>query len=252
MEVLIGTSGWTFKDWIGAFYPADAQSHALLGLYSRHFRTVEVDSTFYGTPRASAVEAWRKKTPEEFVFSLKVPREITHDALLKDRGPQMEEFVDRVRPLGPKLGCILIQLPPYFTGRHFDHLAGFVGALPGDLDFAVEFRHRDLFRDETYDLLRSRRVAMVHTHRAKRTLLTADFHYVRWLGNRAEPMPDFSREHRSREEDHARWVALFRDLPPDLRRVYGYFNNHYTGHSPAAAKTFSKLLAQSASPPLTS
>lgn len=176
MEILIGTSGWTFKDWIGAFYPADAQSQALLGLYCQHFRTVEVDSTFYGTPRESAVEAWRRKTPEGFVFSLKVPREITHDALLKDQGPQM-----------------------------------------------------------------------VHTHRAKRTLLTADFHYVRWLGNRAAPMPDFSREHRSRDEDHARWIALFRDLPPDLRRVYGYFNNHYTGHSPAAAKAFLKRLAQ---PPL--
>ncbi len=244
MEILIGTSAWTFKDWVGTFYPAGAPGHALLGLYSQHFRTVEVDATFYGTPSEAAVDAWREKTPEGFIFSLKAPREITHDALLKDQGTQMETFLSRVRRLGSKLGGVLIQLPPYFTNRHFEHLAGFLKTLPEDLDFAVEFRHRDLFREETYDLLRSRRVAMVHTHRAKYSLLTTDFHYVRWLGNRAEPMPDFSREHRNRDEDHARWVTMFRALPQDIRRVYGYFNNHYTGHSPAAAKQFSAMLVE--------
>jgi uncharacterized protein YecE (DUF72 family) len=242
MEILIGTSAWTFPDWVGPFYPPGTRGAAMLPFYARHFRTVEVDSTFYGAPRESAVRAWRERTPEGFVFSLKVPRDITHDALLKDQEGPMAAFLERVRLLGPKLGCVLVQLPPFFTGDHLGHLSEFVRGLPGDQEFAVEFRHRDLFREETYDLLRAHRVAMVHTHRARRTLLTADFHYVRWLGTRTDPFPDFSREHRNRDEEHARWAVLFRELPPDLRRVYGYFNNHYTGHSPAAARAFMKRI----------
>src|ERR1044072_7860970 len=107
-KIFVGTQGWNYEGWIGSFYPRGVSSKELLNLYSKVFNTVEIDSTFYATPSENSVRGWAKRTPPGFIFSVKLPSEITHKNRLKDSQAPLNYFVDRIRLLGDKLGCILI------------------------------------------------------------------------------------------------------------------------------------------------
>ncbi|HYH80221.1 MAG TPA: DUF72 domain-containing protein, partial [Longimicrobium sp.] len=153
-RVLIGTQGWNYAGWVGPFYPDGTRSAGMLSLYAQAFDTVEVDSTFYAIPPASTVRGWAARTPEGFIFSLKLPQEITHDRHLRRSAAETELFISRARLLGPKLGPILVQMGPEFTPSDFDALEAFVPTLPADLRFAVELRRQEwIRRDVLPDLL---------------------------------------------------------------------------------------------------
>ena len=161
----IGTQGWNYPAWVGPVYPRTARSADFLPLYARLFDTVEVDSTFYAVPSAATIENWARRAPATFRFALKFPREATHDALLAGPSSQetLERFVERVRPLGPRLGPILIQLPAEFGPKHRDTLDAFVDLLPPDLQFAVELRHTGWMTTDVWESLAARRVAATLT-----------------------------------------------------------------------------------------
>lgn len=247
----LGTQGWNYPAWVGPFYPRSARTADFLPLYARLFDTVEVDSTYYAIPPASTIESWTRRTPPSFRFSLKFPSEATHDDRLM--GPRsrdtLHEFTERVRPLGTRLGPILIQMPPDFGIAHRFDLESFLDELPEDLSFAVELRDPAWYTEEMWDSLAARRVAATlidHPSVPFDTVLaladrpTADFTYVRWLG--ARDLTDYSRVQLDRTEELTRWAAA---LPPLLDRgldVYGYFNNHYAGHSPASARAFMEMV----------
>ncbi|MEP6704036.1 MAG: DUF72 domain-containing protein, partial [Acidobacteriota bacterium] len=158
----IGCQSWQYEDWVSkaggepVFYPRGTRPADMLSHYSQVFDTIEVDSTAYGTPAISTLEAWATETPEHFLFSLKVPRAVTHEFSL---GPQsfslMDEFTNAARNLGPKLGAILIQLPATFESTKDNGIAlrSFVSRLPDDTKFAVEFRHPGWFVEWTFDEL---------------------------------------------------------------------------------------------------
>src|ERR1700680_1303047 len=110
----LGAMGWQEKDWVGPFYPDGVSPKAMLAQYGRSLKTVEVDSTYYGRPRATTIDEWRAAVPDDFRFSLKVPSEVTHRRRFKDVNEVFSFFVERVRGLGPKLGAILVQCPPDF------------------------------------------------------------------------------------------------------------------------------------------
>ena len=162
-DPLIGTSGWSYKEWEGVFYPNSKTSK--LSFYSKVFDTVEIDSTFYAFPAKGLAVGWAKNTPESFVFSAKLPQAITHERKLEVRKGAREElfrFLELMKPLidGGKLGPVLIQLPPSFSfGSDYDKLKGFLAALPEDVWFAVEFRHGSWLRDVVWSLLKERNVA---------------------------------------------------------------------------------------------
>lgn len=245
-RVRLGTQGFSFPDWIGVFYPPGSKQQHYLPFYAGIFDTVELDTTFYGPPGASVVRSWAKHTPEHFRFSAKMPRAITHDALLRDGGVALAEFVRALEPLGEKLGVLLVQMPAEFV-REPDAetaLEAFLASRPRDVQLAVEFRHASWHDPATWDRLRRHGAAVAWTEwrdLARVTEITADFLYLRWLGNRR----DIERYDRVQIDRAVEFEAWERDLKPALprvREVYGYFNNHWAGHSPASANEMKRRL----------
>ena len=112
-NIFLGTSSFTASGWEGSFYPLGMRSRDLLRHYSTQFQTVEIDSTFYGTPATSTVSSWNEKTPGDFVFAVKVPQVITHGKVLADCEPEFDEFIERMHLLGDKLGPMLLQFPKF-------------------------------------------------------------------------------------------------------------------------------------------
>ncbi|HET6700922.1 MAG TPA: DUF72 domain-containing protein, partial [Gemmatimonadaceae bacterium] len=129
-NVRIGTQGWNYDAWVGPFYPEGSRAADFLALYARAFNTVEVDSTFYAIPAEKIVLGWAERTPDDFVFALKLPQEITHERRLRDSKDLLAQFFDRARLLGPKLGAVLVQLGPDFGPSELPALAAFLPMLP--------------------------------------------------------------------------------------------------------------------------
>jgi uncharacterized protein YecE (DUF72 family) len=160
MKLHAGTSGFAFKEWKGSFYPSDLKDDAMLGFYASRFPTVEINNTFYRLPKEGVLQGWAGQVPEPFTFAIKASQRITHFARLKPECASAVEFLlKNTTTLGDRLGPILFQLPPNLK-RDLDRLRTFLGALPSDRRFTIEFRESSWFEDDVYELLRERDVAM--------------------------------------------------------------------------------------------
>jgi uncharacterized protein YecE (DUF72 family) len=162
----LGCPGWGVATWVGRLFPTGTRPTEFLERYARVFNTVEGNTTFYALPRRDVVERWRDQVPDDFRFCFKFPREVTHDKLLIDCAGEVATFLDRVAPLGDKLGTLMLQLPPRFDAAQLPRLRAFLAALPAGPDYAVEVRHEAFFRDgraasDLLDLLRERGVDLV-------------------------------------------------------------------------------------------
>jgi uncharacterized protein YecE (DUF72 family) len=251
-SVHLGTQGWNYDAWVGSFYPPRTRATEFVTVYARAFDTVEVDSTFYAVPSAKTVRGWAARTPAHFRFALKMPQEVTHERRLRGCADVARAFLDRARELDDKLAAVLLQFGPDFTPAELPALAEFLPTLPPDIRFAVEFRHRGWIYDGVLALLGEHGVALALTDgkwipRKQMFALaerpTADLVYVRWLGNRE--IVDFSRVQVDRTRELEGWAAVIARLERDGRTIYGYFNNHFSGHSPASARDLQRLLHQS-------
>ncbi len=160
MNILVGTSGWSYKEWKGSFYPAKLPAEEMLRFYAGHFPTVEVNNSFYRIPAERVLANWAEQVPEAFRFVLKASRRVTHNNRLTDEDGSLAYFLRAVNPLGDRLGPTLFQLPPTFK-KDVDRLRNFLALLPRRWAAAIEFRHASWFVDEVYDLLRARDVALV-------------------------------------------------------------------------------------------
>ncbi len=255
-----GTQSWRFRAWVGSFYPPNTKTADMLGLYGRMFSSIEVDSSFYALPAAPILLGWREKVPDDFVFALKVPQQITHSKRFVGVAAELQRFVDRIRQLETALGPVLVQLPPDFlpTVETRSALDNFLSTLPEDIRWSVEFRHPAWLDSETLSMLRERNVALtlVDGRWVRRVKMlefaadpTADFCYVRWMGlNRR--ITDFSRPKLDREEELAAWAEVLKSLPGSVDTVYGYFNNQFQGHSPHSARAMQRLVGQQPVEPL--
>ena len=160
MQVLVGTSGYSYKEWKGSFYPEDLAPSAMLRYYSERFRTVEINNTFYRLPVKKDVARWEEQTPPGFTFVLKASRRITHERrLAAESADAVVYLLETAATLGPKLGPVLFQLPPFFK-KDAARLRSFLGLLPETQPAAFEFRHPSWFDDEVYDALRTRGAAL--------------------------------------------------------------------------------------------
>ena len=153
MRMLTGTSGYSYKEWVGPFYPEKTAAPDMLRFYASRFSTVETNNTFYRMPAEALLERWAQEVPDGFAFAVKAPRRITHIKRLKEAGPIVEEFVRRAGSLGDKLGIILYQCPPTLR-KDLPRLRDFLAALPKGRRAAFEFRHDSWHDDEVYDALR--------------------------------------------------------------------------------------------------
>ena len=244
----VGTQGWNYDFWNGVFYPEGSRDSDRLKLYSRVFDCVEIDSTFYALPPAERFQSWYERTPPGFVFTVKLPRDITHDARLVRADRMLEEFCDRAALLDDKLGPLLIQLPPDFTVRERGAAEQFLRALPDGFRFAVEFRDVRWFDERTFELLRETGTTLavsvgpwLRTEQAIALAREAPggFRYLRWMGApRHQPLTTALL--RERDLDLEAWAGMIRESPP--ADLFAFFNNDYQGHSPTSARRLQQLL----------
>lgn len=260
-EIRLGTSAFSANGWQGAFYPKGMKSADCLNFYSTRFDTVEVDSTFYRSPTIEAVNNWHFKTPPGFVFSLKIPRTITHENILLDCDAEFEQFVDTADILQEKLGPMLFQFP-YFGPDVFDNDAQFVARLKafflklpklGSYRFAVEIRNKYWLKPRLLDLLRENNVALALTAHSympgpevfeKFDPITADFAYIRLLGDRKgiETLTTtWNKTIVDRTAELQNWVTVCEKVQNLGIKQYIYANNHYAGFSPATVELFRSL-----------
>jgi len=266
--VFMGACGFSYDEWDGVVFPAGLPKNARLSRYAQQFRLVELDSTYYGTPRPEAVARWAEQTPEEFVFTAKVPKQVTQDAKLA--GPpahaELARFIATMKLLGPRLGPLVFQMSPGFRyPRDVKGLREMLQALPSlggeGVRFAVEFRHPSwLAQEEPAALLREHGVAWVWNdwlptetylapmpraidEPAAMVTTADDFAYIRLIGNHDERI-DYRTITVDRLADLVRWAEMameFRRGRED-RGIYILLNNHYSGSSPATIRELERVL----------
>ena len=195
-EIRLGTSSFTAAGWEGSFYPKGIKSADRLSFYAERFDTVEIDSTFYACPSRRTVEGWSLKTPEDFVFSSKVPQIITHEKVLVGCDSEFRQFLETMGILGGKLGPMVLQFPFFDKGAFksqtdfLDRLIPFLKKLPQGHMFAVEIRNREWLDAQFAGVLRDFQVALVLQDQSRMLHpddpsqrfdpITADWTYVRW------------------------------------------------------------------------
>ena len=208
--IRVGTSGYNYPEWKGSFYPTDLPTKQMLPYYSTRFSTVEINYTFYRMPSEQALANWAKVTPDGFSFTLKAPRRITHDARLRDCKDLLDTFCGRARTLGPKLGVLLFQLPPYLR-KNIEALGTFLEWMPEDVRAAFEFRHDTWLTEDVFALLKERNLALCIADSEKGTtplVATADYGYLR-LRDEGYQEPDIARWANTVMEREAVWEDTF-------------------------------------------
>ena len=233
MEVRVGTSGYSYKEWLGRFYPDKLPPAQMLGFYARHFPTVEINNTFYRMPARELLERWAAETPDSFTFVLKAPQRITHQKRLGDVGADVSYFLETAAALGPKLGPVLYQLPPYMK-KDAARLRAFLERLPPDPPAAFEFRHESWFDDEVAGVLRDH----------GRALCVADVDEEGQKGGDLVPTADWGYLRLRRVEyadaDLAAWGDRIRAQP--WRRAFVFFKHEDEATGPALAARLATLL----------
>jgi uncharacterized protein YecE (DUF72 family) len=182
MNLFVGTSGYSYKEWKGNFYPEDLPAKEMLSYYSRRLPAVEINNTFYRLPQPTMVENWKEQVPESFRFSIKATQRITHIKRLKNCAEETKYLMETAALLGERLGVVLFQLPPN-SKKDAERLREFLECLPVSTRTAFEFRHESWFDDEIVDLLRGKNCALVISDTDQKPLTsisaTADWGYLR-------------------------------------------------------------------------
>ena len=260
-QLLIGTSAFTAAGWPGSFYPVGMKPAQYLTHYASKFKTVEIDSTYYGSPSPSTVASWRDRTPPDFVFAAKVPQIITHEKALVNCDAEWQEFIETMSVLGDKLGPLVFQFP-HFDRFRFAKQENFLAVLrpflrkfPTGYKFAIEIRNKAWLNAALADLLREHSVALVLQDlsymprpwelKDKFDPVTAEFTYVRWLGDRKgieKLTMTWDKIIVDRRDDLLKWAELFRQFISKGVKVYTYANNHYAGNGPGTVTLFRALL----------
>lgn len=243
-KLYLGTQGFSFEDWVGPFYPAGTSKTAYLEQYAERLPVVEIDSTFYGVPRAATVQKWRERTPPEFRFAAKFPKLITHEKKLDRALGDAEAFIGTMQALGDKLAVLVLQFAYDFTPDLWDRLDSFLAALPGGTRYAVEVRNRGWLKPELREMLSQHNAALVLQdlhYMPKLDWITADFTVIRWLGRRKD-IARFDEIQIDRSQDLGEWAQKVSRFLADGVTVYGFFNNHFAGHSPESVRQFAALL----------
>jgi len=239
-ELRIGTSGWCYKHWMdGVFYAPEVKRGGELVEYCKAFDCVEINSSFYHTPREATLVGWRQKTPEGFLFAYKATRTITHRRELVDVGEPVAFVAGRARLLGPKLGPILWQLSPRFA-LDAARLAEFLSLLPRDLRHAFEFRHESWFAEAVYGLLGDHGAALVWADTPSyplRKVTTAGFLYVRLHGHEKLYRSCYT------QAQLGEWAEeLGRELEAG-RDVYVFFDNDAHAYAPRNALELRRMMS---------
>jgi uncharacterized protein YecE (DUF72 family) len=228
----VGTSGYNYPEWKGSFYPQKLSAAKMLPYYAERFATVEINYTFYRTPNAKILAGWDAETPPGFRLTLKAPKRITHIARLANCAELLQYFLKTAATLGPKLGAILFQLPPYFR-KDLTVLDGFLAQLPAGTCAAFEFRHASWMDAEVFARLRARNLALCVADSEKFSTpveVTADYGYFRLRDEGYTPA------------DLTRWAGTIRREAAHCSDVFVYFKHEEAGKGPEFARILLEAL----------
>jgi len=256
--VRVGTSGFSYEDWKGVFYPPHLKSNLYLSFYSNFFDVVEIDSTYYNIPHPKVFEALSKKVPPNFRFSIKVPSNFTHK--MENYEESLKNFRRALQPIRKFLGCLLAQFPFSFKfeQRNFYIIERIAEDLSDLAPLCVEFRHISWQREDVYKFLKERNITYVNVDlpRLKElpkpsSIVTSDLGYFRFHGrvdakswwNPKEPYERYNYEYK--EEELKEILPLVRKVEKETKEVYLLFNNHFRGKAVKAALIMKKLLGLS-------
>jgi len=232
MNLYAGTSGYSYKEWKGPFYPEDLPEKQMLRYYGERFRSVEINNTFYRMPKASVLETWAAEVPNDFKFVLKASQRITHMQRLKDAGDSVSYLLKVAEVLGERLGPLLFQLPP-FLKKDAARLREFLALLPPHRRAAFEFRHQSWFDDEIFGLLREHQTTLCIAEAENDLdipfISTADWGYLRLR------RPDYG------DAELETWVKRVKDQ--GWRDAFIFFKHEDEGKAPLMARRFLELAA---------
>lgn len=234
----IGTSGWYYKHWLGRFYRKDLKEKEFLEYYSNYFCTVEINSSFYHLPQEKTIIQWEKTVPQDFIFSVKASRFITHMKKLINPEKSVALFLERIKNFNDKLGPVLFQLPPHF-GFNPERLKAFLEILPDYHQYVIEFRDPSWFNPLTYALMREKNIAFciyyLGDYESPKEI-TADFVYIRYHG------PVILGAGLYNDEQITRFSRDIKDYLEQGKKVFAYFNNDEAGYAPQNAVMLQQLL----------
>jgi uncharacterized protein YecE (DUF72 family) len=236
MRLWVGTSGYNYPEWKGSFYPLKMPAAKMLPHYAERFSTVEINYTFYRVPNAKILAGWDRETPPGFRLTLKAPKRITHIAKLKDCAELTGYFLKTAATLGPKLGALLFQLPPYLR-KDLGVLDEFLQQLPAQTCAAFEFRHASWMDAEVFARLQARNLALCIADSEKFSTpleITADYAYFRLRDEGYTP------------QDLARWASAIQAQAGHCRDVFVYFKHEEAGKGPEFARILLAALAADA------
>jgi uncharacterized protein YecE (DUF72 family) len=254
LKFYVGCSGWSYTAWQGPFYPSDMKNSHWLEFYSKVFDYVEIDSTFYNIPSILTVKKWLKKTQDNFRFTAKFPKVITHDKRLKNVDNELELFFKAISPLYDKTLALLIQLPPSMEIMEgLQRLRELVHILDNRFRYAVEVRHHSWFQDLAYNFFANNNICMVWSQIVGiRTppIVTTDFLYLRFIGDRSLQEKDFGRIQKHRTPEMRKWVNRIKRAERNngeegnkrLSLAIVAANNHYAGFGPVSANIFRRMV----------
>lgn len=230
--IWIGTSGYSYPEWKGSFYPADLPAAKMLSCYASHFPTVEINNTFYRMPTEKLLLGWDAETPQYFKLTLKSPRRITHDSGLRNCEELLSAFCRIAGTLGEKLGVLLFQCPPSLK-KDVDLLHSFLSTMPPGVRAAFEFRHLSWHHDDVYAALKQRNAALCIADSEKMetpTIVTADFGYLRL------------RDEGYTESDIEQWASTIAQHQSAWKETFVYFKHEEEGKGPEFAKKLQQFL----------
>jgi uncharacterized protein YecE (DUF72 family) len=254
LKYRIGCSGWSYSSWKGPFYPPNLENSDWLRFYSQIFDYVEIDSSFYSIPDQFIVKNWFKKTPENFGFTAKFPKTVTHDKYLVEVEEEVELFLENMQPLRDKTLALLIQLPPSMEIMPgLEGLRNLLPLLDNRFRYAVEVRHHSWFQDLAYNFFADNDICLVWSQLAKlRTppIVTTDFLYVRFIGDRSIDEKDFGQIQKDRVLEMKKWANQIRKVDTGMGKGKGKevglamiaANNHYAGFGPGTVNIFRNIV----------
>jgi uncharacterized protein YecE (DUF72 family) len=246
LQLYIGCSGWSYDAWLGHFYPANLDRKEFLKYYSQVFDFVEIDSSFYRPPNLFLTKRWASLTPDDFRFTAKFPRSVTHEKRLAEPEKELHYFFDVMRPLRNKLLALLLQLPPSLTVKEgLKKLEVLIHMLDPAFRYAIEVRHKSWFDRSVYKLLSDNNICLAWSQLDTIQTppeLTSDFVYLRFIGDRSIDEKNFGRIQKDRLKELRLWSHSVSRLKDKAKYAVVAANNHYAGFGPATANSFRKMV----------
>ncbi len=256
----VGTSSWSFPDWRGVFYPPQTPADRQLSYYAVNFNSVEANTSFYALPKPKTLLSWLESVPPEFTFSLKAPKEITHEKRLVEVEQLTAAYLDVVRSLGPVAAPGLIQFPATFTrsraGRLLANFIDNLATLAPDVPLSVEVRAADLMTTAFARFLMERRIGFVVVERTGQPDTYPNWQaatasvgsrlplHIRLIGHDRDPLPDDKTIRRPQDQLLDKWARRIADLLQNGTDVFCYVHNPFEGHAPQSVRRLRDRIGQ--------